>query len=54
LGKMWNIIENITLENCKPFEVEYDENSKQVTKCVLRINYDFKRDISIVFREKLL
>ena len=51
LGKMWDIIENISLENCRPFEVEFDENLEQVTKCVLRLNYDFKRDISIVFRE---
>ena len=54
LGKMWDIIENITLENCKPFEVEYDENLEQVTKCVLRLNYDSKRDISIVFREGVI
>ena len=54
LGKMWDIIEDITLENCKPFEVEYDENSKQVTKCVIRLSYDFKRDIAIVFREGVI
>ncbi|HNY44606.1 MAG TPA: hypothetical protein PKH15_07950 [Bacteroidales bacterium] len=54
LGKMWDIIENITLENCKPFEVEYDGNLEQVTKCVLRLNYDFKRDISIVFRDRVI
>ena len=54
LGKMWDIIENISLENCKPFEIEFDENLEQVTKCVLRLNYDFKRDISIVFRDGII
>jgi len=51
LGKMWDIIEDITLENCKPFEAEVNVDLAQVTKCVIRLSYDFKRDISIVFRD---
>lgn len=54
LGKMWDIIENINLDDCKPFEVEVDENLNEVTKCVLRLEYDCKRDISIVFRERVI
>lgn len=49
LAKLYLIVKSINLDNCKPFEVEV-ENDK-VVKCAIRLPYNDKCDISIVFRD---
>ena len=41
-----------SLDNVEPFEVEVD--SGLVTKCVVRVEYNDKKDISIVFRDGVI
>lgn len=41
-----------SLDTVKPFEVEVE--NRVVTKCVVRVRYDDKKDISIVFRDGII
>lgn len=49
VAKLYLILNSINESNCYPFEVETTDGI--VTKCVIRCEYDDKRDISIVVRE---
>ena len=49
VAKLHLILNSINESNCYPFEVETTDGI--VTKCVIRCEYDDKRDISIVVRE---
>ena len=49
VAKLFLIIKSIDESNCHPFEVEVE--SGVVTKCVIRVKYDDRNDISIVARD---
>lgn len=49
VAKLFLIIKSIDESNCHPFEVEVENGV--VTKCVIRVKYDDRNDISIVARD---
>lgn len=49
VAKLFLIIKSIDESNCHPFEVEVEDGV--VTKCVIRVKYDDRNDISIVARD---
>lgn len=49
VAKLFLIIKSIDESNCQPFEVEVENGV--VTKCVIRVKYDDRNDISIVARD---
>jgi len=49
VAKLYLILSSINESNCHPFEIETTDGI--VTKCVIRCEYDDKRDISIVVRD---
>lgn len=49
VAKLFLIIKSIDESNCQPFEVEVENGV--VTKCVIRMKYDDRNDISIVARD---
>ena len=49
VAKLYLILNSIDESNCYPFEVEVEDG--KVVKCVIRLRYDDKRDVSIVVRD---
>lgn len=49
VAKLFLIVKSIDESNCHPFEVEVENGN--VVKCVVRVRYDDKNDISIVARD---
>ena len=49
IAQLYIILKNVDESNCHPFEVEVEDG--KVVKCVIRLRYDDKRDVSIVVRE---